>query len=261
MIQYIASGQADEHIGAHQSISKFGAGRCIVVGKFTFFAIQIGAAGVDQTFGVKHEHVRFFGTQTMVKFGAGNGRSTRAIDHDFDFVNFLTYNFQCIQQGCCADDGSAVLVVVHYRDIQLRFKAFFDFKTLGGGDVFQVDAPKSRLQNFYGPYKFVYILGVQLQVENIDIGVDFKQQAFALHYGFTCCRANVAQTQYRSSIGNHGDQVALGGVFVNGFGIGLNFEARLGYTGGIGQGQVALGSGFLGGNHFDFPRASFGVVM
>ena len=55
---------------------------------------------------------------------------------------------------------------------------------------------------------------VQLDIEHVDIGEAFEQDALAFHDGLARQRADVAEAEHGGAVADHGDQVALGGVFV-----------------------------------------------
>ena len=99
---------------------------------------------------------------------------------------------------------------------------------------------------------FVGILGVQLDIENVDIGEAFEQNAFAFHDGFAGQRADIAQAQHGGAVADHRHQVAFGGVLVSEAGIALDLQARNGDAGSVGQAEIALRAARLGGNHGDF---------
>ena len=66
-------------------------------------------------------------------------------------------------------------------------------------------------------------LFIDFDIEYVNAGEFFEQYAFAFHYRFTGQCADVAQTQHCSTIGNHGNQIAFGGVFVGILRIGMDF--------------------------------------
>ena len=77
-----------------------------------------------------------------------------------------------------------MLVVVHYRNIQLLPEALLNVEAVGRGDVFEVYATKSGCQNFNGFYKLIGVFGIEFKVKDIDVGKNFKQNGFAFHNGF-----------------------------------------------------------------------------
>ena len=123
-----------------------------------------------------------------------------------------------------------MLVIVHHRDVELFLQSAFDFKTLGSLDVFQVDTTESRGDGLHGFDEFFWILFVHFDVENIDSTVYFEQKTFSFHHRFTGHSADVAQSQYGSTVRDDGHQVSLGSIFVSVLWILLDFKTRLGYT-------------------------------
>ena len=94
----------------------------------------------------------------------------------------------------------------------------------------------------------------EFDVEDVDVGEALEQDALAFHDRLAGDGADVAQAEYGGAVGDDGDQVALGGVGVNEGRIALNFEARHGDAGGVGQAQVALGTARLRGRDGDLTR-------
>ena len=77
-----------------------------------------------------------------------------------------------------------MLVVVHYRDVQLLPEALLDVEAIGRGDILEVYASKSWRQNFNGFYKFIGVLGIEFKIKDIDVCKNFKQNGFAFHNRF-----------------------------------------------------------------------------
>ena len=91
-------------------------------------------------------------------------------------------------------------------------------------------------------------VGGQLDIEHVDIGEAFEEDALAFHDGLAGGRADVAQSQDGGAVGDDGYQVAFGGVFVDEARVAGDFEAGHGDTGGVGQAQIALREAGLGGD-------------
>ncbi len=114
---------------------------------------------------------------------------------------------------------------------------------------------------FHGLYEGLGVGYVQFDVEHVDVRVDFEQQSFSFHHGFGGLGAYVAQAQHRGTVGDHGHQVALGGVFVHVVHVGGDFQARNRHAGRVGDGEVALCVCGFRGYHFNFSRATAGMVF
>ena len=140
-----------------------------------------------------------------------------------------------IQQRRAGDDRRAVLIVVEDGNLHRLLQRLFDVEALRRLDVFQVDAAEGGLEQLAGLDDLVGILGVELDIEHIDVGEAFEQDAFAFHHRLAGQRADVAESEHRGAVGDHGDQVAFGGVLEGVLRILLDFEAGIGYARGVGE--------------------------
>ena len=145
--------------------------------------------------------------------------------------NLFAHNLQGVEQRGAGDNGRAVLVVVHHRDVHLFFQSSLHLEALRRFDILQVDAPESGLQRLHDLHEFFYAAGIYLQVEDVDARKLFEQYAFSLHHGLGGFRANVAQAKHRCSVRNHAHQVAFGSIFIHIFYVGGDLPAGLGYSG------------------------------
>ena len=64
----------------------------------------------------------------------------------------------------------AVLIIMKDRDVHNFFQLFFNVKTFGSLDVLEIDAAESRFQQFDGANDFIAILGVQFDIEYVNVG-------------------------------------------------------------------------------------------
>ena len=126
------------------------------------------------------------------------------------------------------------------RDTHALTQLALNRKTLGGLDVFEVNAAKSRLQASDDFNKLVRILFVDFNIEHIDARELFKQYRFTFHHGLGGQGTDVAQTKHRCAIGNHTHQIAARSVAKRIGGIGNNLLARCRHTGRVRQGKIAL---------------------
>ncbi|MNC89091.1 hypothetical protein D3C83_49890 [compost metagenome] len=116
-----------------------------------------------------------------------------------------------------------MLVVVEHRDLHALAQLLLDQEALGRLDVLEVDAAEGGLQRGDDVDQPVRIGLVDLDVEAVDAGEFLEQHRLAFHHRLAGERADVAQAQHRSAIGDHADQVAargevarLGRVFKDG---------------------------------------------
>ena len=153
-----------------------------------------------------------------------------------------------------------MLVIVHDRDIQFVLQATFDLEGFGCLDIFQVYPPESRCDPFDRIDELVHILGVDLNVEHINVGKYLKEQTLPFHDRLGSLGSNITQPQNCSTIRDHCDQVALVGVAIDVVRLLLYLQARLGYSGRIGKGKIPLSRVLLGRNDLYLSRTGFSVV-
>ena len=147
------------------------------------------------------------------------------------------------------------------RNLHALAEFALDVKAIGGLDVFEVDAAKSRLQRGDDLDQFVRVFLVDLNVEHIDTRKLFEQNALAFHDRLAGQWANVAQAQHSRAVGHHAHQVTPAGVLE---GIGRVFDdffAGCSHAGRIGQCQIVLVEQLLGGRDGDFAGGGELVVF
>jgi hypothetical protein len=147
----------------------------------------------------------------------------------------------------------AMLVVVEDGDFQRAAQFLLDLETFRGTNVFEVDTAEGGLQNLAGADDFLGILGVEFDIENVDVRESLKQHSLTFHDGFAGHGADVAESEDGGAVGDDGNQVALRGVLIDFVGILFNFQARNGDAGRIGKAQVALCTAGFGRNDSDLP--------
>ena len=111
----------------------------------------------------------------------------------------------------------------------------------------------TQLMNLVG------VLGVDLEIDGIDVGEALEQHRLAFHHRLGGERAAVAEPQDGGAVGDDGDEIALGGVVV---GLALvlgDRQHRHRDAGRIGERQVALGRHRLGGDDFELAGPALAV--
>ena len=101
----------------------------------------------------------------------------------------------------------------------------------------------------------------EFDIEHVDIGEALEQDGLAFHDGLAGERADVAESEHGGAVGDHADQVALGGVLVGEAGVALDLQARHGHAGRIGQAEVALRAAGLGRRDRQLTGGRCGVVL
>ena len=138
----------------------------------------------------------------------------------------------------------------------------FDFETGRCGDVFQVDAAKGRRDAPHGVDEFLRPGSALTSMSNTSISAKaLNSTALPSITGLLGGGADVAETEHRGAVGDHGDQVALGGVLIGHAMVARNFQTGFGDPRCIGQRKVMLGDTGFGDPGADFTRVLTGVVF
>ena len=85
---HASDGQAHEHVGADHGVGQ-GATTVVGTGEGGLFLAEVGATGVDDTFGIDQRDVALGDTEGYEEFDAGDRGRASAGDHDLDVGEFL----------------------------------------------------------------------------------------------------------------------------------------------------------------------------
>jgi hypothetical protein len=190
---------------------------------------------------------------------AGNARRAGAVHYHFQVFHLAARQMRGVDHARGADDSGAVLIIMEHRNVHQLAQALLDDETVGRLDVFQVDAAEGWAQVAYRGDEFLDVLGVQLQVDGVDVGKALEQHRLAFHHRLGSERAQIAQPQDGGAVGDDGHHVAFGGIFVGQLGIFRDRQYRHRHTWRISQGEVTLGRHWLGGHHFQLARLVAGM--
>ena len=223
----------------------------------------IGTALVDHALGVAQHDMLRPHAHRLQQLDARDAGRTGAVHHQLRVAQFAAGEMAGIDQSRGSNDCGAVLVVVEHRDVHQFAQPLLDHEALRRLDVLQVDSAEAG-EEADGVDHVIDILGVDLQVDAIDVGEALEQRDLALHHRLGCDRAEIAEPQHGGSVGNHRDHVALRRVVVGERGIALDVQARFGDAGRIGERQVARGGDRLGDARLQLagaPRRMQGQAM
>ena len=150
---------------------------------------------------------------------------------------------------------------MHDRDVHPLAQRLLDDEAFRRGDILEVDAAEARLHQRHRVDELVGILGVELDVDRIDIGEALEEDGLALHHRLGGERAEIAEAEDRGAVGDDRDEIALGGIIVGKVGILGDGAHRHGDAGRISEAQVALRRHRLGGDDLDLARPALGVEV
>jgi hypothetical protein len=214
---------------------------------------------VDHAFGVGQDHVLVAHAHRLDELGAGDARRTRAVDHHLGRFDVAAREMDRVDQARRRDDRRAVLVVVEDRDVEQFAQALLDHEAFGRLDILEIDAAESDAQIAHAIDELVDVLGVDFQIDRIDVRETLEQNGLAFHHRLAAERAQIAQSQHRRAVGDHGHEIALGRVVVGRVGILGDVQARPRHAGRIGERQIARGGQRLG--RIDLDLAGFAALL
>ena len=107
--------------------------------------------------------------------------------------------------------------------------------------------------------ELVRILGVHFEVDRVDVGEALEQHRLAFHHGLCGECAAIAEAEDRGAVGDHGNEVAFGGVVVRLALILRDGEHRNRDAGRIGEREIALRRHRLGGDDLELARPALAV--
>ncbi|OIQ72267.1 hypothetical protein GALL_461090 [mine drainage metagenome] len=229
-LEHTARRQSEEHVGIADDVGQGARGRVlrevalVLVHQFGPSCIHDAGQVADPDVVPRHPQV-FEQTQ------AGQRRRSRPRTHQLDLGDVLADDLQAVEDGRADNDGRAMLVVVEYRNLHAGAQLALDLEALRRLDVFQVDSAECRFERGDDVHQLVGVGFVHLDVEHVDPGKLLEQHGFALHHRLGRQRADIAQPQHRSAVGNDRDQIAPRGVAEHIIWMSLDFLAGRGHSG------------------------------
>ncbi|MNC10941.1 hypothetical protein D3C75_586230 [compost metagenome] len=171
-------------------------------------------AFVDNAFRVANHNVVFLNTQLHQQIHTGNGRRTRARNHQPHIRDILLDYAQAVEHRRGTDNCSAVLIVVEHRNVHAFAQFFLDIEALRRFDIFEVDAAKRWLECSNHLNQFVRVHLINFDIKYINTGKFLEQNALTFHHWLARQRTDITQSQHRGAVRNHTDQVATRRVFI-----------------------------------------------
>ena len=212
-LQRAGGGEAEEDVGALQRLLQRARGRSSTACA-DFHWSSLVAALVDHALAVAHDDIVVRHAHRLDQLGAGDRRGAGAVHDHLDVLELAPGQVAGVDQAGGGDDRGAVLVVVHDRDVHPLAQGLLDDEAFGRGDVLEVDAAEARLHQRDRVDERVGILGVELDVDRIDVGEALEQHRLAFHHRLGGERAEIAEAEDRGAVGDDRDEIALGGIII-----------------------------------------------
>jgi hypothetical protein len=136
-----------------------------------------------------------------------------------------------------------------------------DLEALGRLDVLKVDPAEGRFESGDDLDDLVGVGLGQLDIEHVDVGKLLEEAGLALHDRLRGERADLAEAEDRSAIGDHRDEVGARGERGGLERVVGNGETGVGHPRRVSQRQVALVGEVLGRGERNLPGRRRAVVL
>ena len=130
-----------------------------------------------------------------------------------------------------------MLVVVQDRDVEVALETLFDLEATRRADVLEIDPSEPGRDPPNGVDDLVRILRPQADRVGVDVGEFLEQHRLAFHHRHGGFRPDVAQTEHRGTVGDHGHRVVLDGECVDLALVGRDRLAHARDAGRVGHGE------------------------
>ena len=174
-------------------------------------------------------------TEALGELEAGDARRAGPVDHEAGLLDAPACEIERVDQGGADDDRGAVLIIVEHRDVHGLAQAFLDDEALRRLDVLEVDAREALAEEAYAIDELIDVVGVDLEVDGVDVGEALEQDRLALHHRLGRQRAEIAEAEDGRAVRHHGHEIAPRGVEIGGVRILGNAQTRHRDTRRIGQ--------------------------
>ena len=112
-----------------------------------------------------------------------------------------------------------MLVIMKDGNVHPLFQGLFNDKAIGCGDIFEVNAAKSGLEQLDRVNETLRVFSLYFNIDRIDISEAFEKDRLAFHDGFGSKCAQIAHAQNSGAVRYYGHKIALCGVVVSSCGI------------------------------------------
>ena len=114
---------------------------------------------------------------------AGDAGGAGAVADQLGRLHVAAGEVERVDEAGGGDDRGAVLVVVEDGDVHQLAQALLDDEAVGRLDVLEVDAAEGRPEIAHAVDELVDVLGVDLEVDGVDVGEALEQDGLAFHHG------------------------------------------------------------------------------
>ena len=155
---------------------------------------------IDHALAITHDYIAMRYAHCFDQFRACNRGSACAITNNLHILKVAPGKPAGIDEPGRRDDCGAMLVIMENRDVHLFAQRLLDHKAVRCRDIFQIDAAKGRFQKLNRIDEAFRVLGLNFNVDRIDVGKALEQHRLAFHDRFRGKRAKIAHSKDRGTV-------------------------------------------------------------
>ena len=153
------------------------------------------AAAIDHALGVAQHDVARLEADRLDEIEAGDAGRAGAVADEPRGLDVAAGQLQGVDHAGGGDDRRAVLVVMEHRNVHQLAQPLLDDEAFRRLDVLEIDAAERRPEIAHALMNSSGILGVDLQIDRIDIGEALEQDRLALHHRLGGERPEIAEAR------------------------------------------------------------------
>ena len=131
-----------------------------------------------------------------------------------------------------------MLIVVEHGNVAHFLQTALDLKAAGRGDVLQIDAAEAAGDQTHGAHNLVHILRAHADRDGVHIRERLEEGALSFHHRHAGLGADVTQTEHGGAVRDDGHGVAAAREREAFLRMALDFQARFGHAGRIGEREI-----------------------
>lgn len=167
--EQIRGREAKEDVSTFNDFLKLGVLNNRWIGKFSLHVIHANCSAWpnDAAF-IEQENIRLRCTGTNEQVNHSDTSTSRAINHDLNFTNFLLLNLESIIKTSETNDRNAVTTVVEHWYVHFLTEFLFYLETIGRLETLKEDTTERRTQGLDNFEDFFFFWRVNADVDAID---------------------------------------------------------------------------------------------
>ena len=201
-------GETVENIGAFERLRQRARARLDRVRALPLIH-ALDAATINHAFGVAERDIRRIKAERLGEIETCDAGGAGAVADEFRGFDVAPGQLQGIEHSRGRNDRRSMLIVMEDGNIHQFAQPLFDDETFRRFNILEIYAAECRPQIAHGADELLDILGVDLEVDRINVGEPLEQRRLSLHHRLRRERAEISQSQNRRAIGDDRDHIPL----------------------------------------------------